>query len=402
MSYFFGHGASGDSGAEPDLAGISNMLKMVSDLDDTRDNNEPLTLFRSRETDEIRISKLNPNAGVYVPGTGLKYNKNAPKQSPKKSNKTNKIASENKDTSNSDLNGTKQNGLPTFNNMFKSKSVKDKDKEKNDSTCEVKHEPKINNVNMFKSKSGKVEQATESNTNNVQESTENRDINIPKGIPNGFPKTQIETKAEELKELQDKLKSTIIASSTDKSLQTKRQKNVAIATLLKLGVVPDKQPVLIKPDYFKKSLNEKGLDNEVVNVVSEVKDLPSTSSSETNVNYIEQDSISKVNGWFNSMECPKPKPQLQEPLALKDKITFKKKTTSSVTSRNTSTPEPTKDRELKPFKPSNYASELLKKYETNAQREQPLIEDLGTRLERQCKERDEIIRQKMLARQNAG
>ncbi|XP_063618881.1 uncharacterized protein LOC134791705 [Cydia splendana] len=422
MSYFFGgHRASGDDGTGPDLAGISTMIQMVSDLDDTRDNNEPMTLFRNRTTDEIRISKLNPHAGEYVPGSGFNYNRNVPKYSPKKNNnfqrsKANrKIANENIATSQSNVNGTKQNGLPMFNNnMFKSKSVKDSQEDKiNATTCETKKElPTFNNINMFKSKSIKdVPERNETSNANIKtvqpESQTSREeqIKTPKVnlLANGLPKRQIEKpKSEEIKELQEKVKSTIIASSADNSLKTKRQKNVAIATLLKLGVVADEKPVkLIKPEYFEKPPTvEKQIENEL----SEVKEMPSTSSSETNVNNIDQDSISKVNGWFNSMECPKPKPQLQEPLVLKDCITFKKKTASSVTSRNTSTSatEPTKDRETKSFKPSDYASELLKKYETNAQQQVSLNEDLGTRLERQLRERDEVVRQKMLARQNAG
>ncbi|XP_061712859.1 general transcriptional corepressor trfA-like isoform X2 [Cydia pomonella] len=420
MDYFFrGHGASGDDGTGPDLAGISTMLKLVSDLDETKDNNDPITLFRNRATDEIRISKLNPNAGEYIPGSGFTKNINIPKYSPKKNNnihgsKTNKrTGNENIAPSYSNLNETKQNGLPNFNNnMFKSKSVKNSHEDKiNATTCETKHElSTFNNINMFKSKSvkdvPKIE-CIESNTKNVQpelKTRKNEQVNTNGNLlVNGLPKRQIEKpKADEMKELQEKVKSTIIASSVDNSLQTKRQKNVAIATLLKLGVVPDEKPVkLIKPDYFEKPpTNEEQIENKV----SDLKEMPSTSSSETNVNYVDPDSISKVNGWFNSMECPKPKPQLQEPLVLKDCITFKKKTASSVTSRNTSTSttEPTKDREAKSFKPSDHATELLKKYETNAQQQKFLNEDLGTRLERQLRERDEVVRQKMLARQNAG
>ncbi|XP_063361872.1 uncharacterized protein LOC134650867 [Cydia amplana] len=419
MSYFFrGHGASGDGGTGPDLAGISTMLKMVSDLDDTRDINEPMTLFRNRATDEIRISKLNPNAGEYVPGSGFKYNRNVPKYSPKKNNnfhgtRTNKPANENIATSQSNLSGTKQN-QPTFNNMFKSKSAKDPLEDKiNASNCETKKEiPTFNNINMFKSKSIKdVPERNETANVNIKtvqpesQTSQEELLKTPKGnlLANGLPKRRIEKpKPEEIKELQDKVKSTIVASSVDNSLKTKRQKNVAIATLLKLGVVPDEKPVkLIKPDYFEKPpTDEKQIENEV----SEVKDIPLKSSSESNVDYIDQDSISKVNGWFNSMECPKPKPQLQEPLVLKDCITFKKKTASSVTSRHTSTSaaEPARDRETKSFKPSDYASELLRKYETNAQQQVSLNEDLGTQLERQLRDRDEIVRQKMLARQNAG
>ncbi|XP_063534353.1 uncharacterized protein LOC134744466 [Cydia strobilella] len=413
LSYFGGHGASGDDGTGPDLAGISTMLKMVSDLDDTRDNNEPMTLFRNRATDEIRISKLNPNAGEYVPGSGFNYNRYVPKCSPKKNNfngtRTNRPAHENIATSQTNISETKQNGLPTFNIMFKSKSVKGSQEDKiNATTCETKKE-----VPTFKSKSVKVPEfsvsflsgpqsngTAEANREKEQpvlETIQNEQVNL---LANGLPKRQIEKpKPEETNELQKKVKSTIIESSADNSLKTKRQKNVAIATLLKLGVVPDEKPVkLIKPEYFEKPpTDEKQTENEV----SGVKEMPSTSSSETNVNYIDQDSVSKVNGWFNSMECPKPKPQFQEPLVLKDSITFKKK--SSITSRNTSsTTENPENREKKNFKPSGYASELLLKYETNAQKQLPLTEDLGTRLERQLRQRDEVIRQKMLARQDAG
>ncbi|KAI8436337.1 hypothetical protein MSG28_004371 [Choristoneura fumiferana] len=364
-------------------------------------------------TDEINISKLNPNVIEFVPSSvrrlqpqkkqeTLKKSKfKSPKKLDQSTSKVNteiKVSSENKicDTEKKDEAKTK-----TPMNLLIAES--------NSST--------INESGKHKQKSMNLESSASESMNSVSKATGSSNvISLEKKVDIS------NMKSEEIEEVKMKIKSKIIDSSGD-SIKQKKERNVAIAALLRLNAtapaVPAEKPVkLITPDYFKtlpteeKTDTEKESDVKDTNETVEELEEPATSTSSKPVVYKDpfvEESIAKVNSWFDNEDSPKvPKPKplpVQPPAAapvplppvqFKDVLSFKKKNASSlsINSRKSET-NSEKKKQFTAFVPSSYANDLLQKYEKNAKTQVAPRVDWGEALERRLMEKDKEIKKKM-------
>lgn len=258
---------------------------------------------------------------------------------------------------------------------------------------------------------------------------------------------QMDTKDEEKNKMIAMLKQQIINIPKDSPFDKRKDRNVAIAALIKANTIPSTAsnlkssspspiPMLLTPDYFKGPSTS---ENMVTQLNENFVPSPSTSSQKqlekdnskdieivednvleenitpnaevtpmrTSMDPYVQESIVKVNNWFNGPQKSKPahqgttldisKLKRAEPY-LGTKFIFKKK---SVPDRNS--PKSDISRSKTPvlttpsYVPSKYAQELVKKYtERNQVKEVPL--DIWAKLERDLKIKDEEYRLRMRER----
>ncbi|CAK1547390.1 unnamed protein product [Leptosia nina] len=287
--------------ADPDLTGITQMLRLVNQLDNNGvgTTSELSDLRKSAaENSSLVISKLNTNAQEFVP---LNLSQGSSSKRPLHSN---------------------ENNSP--------------------------------------------------NEDNVQ-----YDIDINKRID----VTKLENnEKEKLKEI---LKSKISGTRNSSCGKSKRARNLAIATLLKLTSAPNHvteepaAPKLMTPDDFQTLNNNDALETK--------ENLENQTSNEA-INK----SVEKVKKWLKGPESPKKTKSI-----FLGPITYQKRPDTKYCDSPTSSSNNDESNNcLTNFVPSSYAAELTEKYEQRLKEKQDQ-DDIWTKLERQLKERDEIIRQKI-------
>lgn len=249
---------------------------------------------------------------------------------------------------------------------------------------------------------------------------------------------------EDKKKMIAMLKERISKIPKDSPFDKRKDRNVAIAALIKANTNPsptnlcEQKPVLLTPDYFKgpkgasENLDTQDQENLVTSRLSppkllgenkainieNVEDniLEENITSKTEVTPVRtpvdphmQESIKKVNNWFSGAvrskpaeqnqcaisDIPKPKPA--EPYL--GTCTFKKK---SVPGQNSPLSNPSISKSpvsgTPSYIPSKHAQDLAKKYEERKQVKEEHI-DIWTKLDRDLKIKDEEYRQRIRERE---
>lgn len=247
---------------------------------------------------------------------------------------------------------------------------------------------------------------------------------------------QMYSKVDDKKKMTAMLKEQISKIPKDSSFDKRKDRNVAIAALIKVNTIaspvsnstsnsPSPQPVLLTPDFFKGPSNSENLDaqdrenlahssrvstsklleeDNTKNIENVEKNIleenitPNKEAVRTPIDPYMQESINKVNNWFNGAPRSKPvkqyqstKPDISKPKSAEPylgTIMFKKK---SVPERNS----PLSDisipkspvRATPAYVPTKRAQDLVKKYESNQVKEEYI--DIWTKLERDLKIKDE-------------
>ncbi|XP_014362107.2 uncharacterized protein LOC106713764 [Papilio machaon] len=292
--------AQDDKEHGPDLAGITEMLRMVDDFDDSKENK--CTVQDNNNT--VIISKLNPNV---------------PEFNPKKS---------------------------------------DDDKQPEN----------VEAVNKNGIKKGE----TSSNT------------------------------SEHIKQI-EKLKNKIISPTNENiSIKMKSERNIAIASLLKLysdppetSGVSEKQPKLLTPQHFEKPYvdDTKGNDASQTSSTNPPKKIVNECETREDENMKQEvdNSVAKVKSWLNMDEKPKTltKALFLGPVTFKKKENVKPITPTSDVSEKTSSNSPS-------YVPTEYAEKLTETYKMRVKAKEERNLDMWSRLERDLKAKDEDIRRRNL------
>ncbi|RVE49999.1 hypothetical protein evm_005352 [Chilo suppressalis] len=402
----------------PDLVGIRQMLQMVNNFDEVEeDKSEPL----EKAQEVIQISKLNPNVPEFVP-------KASASSSPK--NKESEYVS---NEISGNINIDSPNVLTAVNKCNKEKDCNVVNIKKNGNVL-------LNNCNNVNG-SNKLDSpvSMSSDIGNCNKNEDCKDINIDKRIDIS------KLKPYEITDMTKKLKSKIIDSS-QKDARSKRERNVAIATLLKLhsskpkaSNIPleniDEKPILYTPEYFEKSI-PKAPSKEVQSICeinAEIApqntahdhsfktmdknfcantDSPkpaSSISSKSNTPVPEnpdiRQSIEKVNKWFEKPTTPERFLTKQKgPSIYLGPISFKKKNTSkSPLCDDSKRVTPVKEITLNKvthYRPSKYAEDLSKKY-TERNNNKPIEikttdNNIWARVEMQMKAKEERMKKEQL------
>ncbi|XP_013199545.1 uncharacterized protein LOC106142359 [Amyelois transitella] len=354
---------------KPDLKGITHFIRMLNDEEDPSEEET-----KQGTSAGIVISKLNPLVKEFVPRT----------------RHSNSLSV----------------GITANNNCLNNPS---KSRPNTNSSSKLSHK------NDKKPAKSMTSVASSSNTTNSTSQNGNavisdQDINVG-------------ATSNDIVQLTNELRNKISNTLKSDSLKHKKERNVAIANLLRLHSlkpspcsskpsrsssksnistsVEGKEPTLITPDYFKHTINDPPIAS---SSCSEKAD--NEAKSETDTERIEngeqantvhpsiQESIEKVNNWFE-----KPKSAIKKaPSVCLGPVSFKRKDasvqspTGDVDSKSTKTITPTAQ-----FKPSKYAEDLAKKYmerKQEAKRRQMTIWD---NLEDELKKKDEVIRNKRAA-----
>lgn len=251
---------------------------------------------------------------------------------------------------------------------------------------------------------------------------------------------QMYSKNNDKKKMTAILKEQISKIPKDGSFDKRKDRNVAIAALIKVNTIPllsnltssspSPKPLLLTPDYFKgpsasenldaqdqeklvpcprisspklhEEDNTKNIENLENNVLEEnITPKTEITPIRTPIDPYMQESINKVNNWFNG--APRSKPAEKHQGAISDTskrkpgepylgtFMFKKK---SVPDRNS----PLSDISISKspvtttptYVPSKYAQDLVKKYESNQFKKEP--NDIWTKLQRDLKIKDEEYR----------
>lgn len=259
--------------------------------------------------------------------------------------------------------------------------------------------------NVSESKAG-VEKTghRESETNCVAEEQTKEDKVVGDNKPNVYDDPYLK-----------KLKNEIIEASKSDSFEIKKQKNVAIATLLQFYASnsnmksPKKTaPVkLLTPDFFECSKSSKtDIDRPSTSTSSDkvVSDSPVTldpvctqdikentmKNSKNNVDTEIKKSIEKVNQWLSSPVEKKTSPLCLGPIA------FKRKESSTSKSPSICETDPKKasnSTQPSQYQPSNYAADLGKKYMARNKIKESK-RNTWTDLDLILKERDHLIRKR--------
>ncbi|XP_046959582.1 uncharacterized protein LOC124529729 isoform X2 [Vanessa cardui] len=255
----------------------------------------------------------------------------------------------------------------------------------------------------------------------------------------------------EMQEMRQKLKTKISGTSNTNCVKVKRERNLAIATLVKLHCQPPNTTVsgadkieLKAPDYYQKSLSSHVKDSEMKesikksNVTSEVldktfmitkkavlnenlehivdsnrnqicvlKETNATSSKEQDDNKNQlchsksspakenskdipkevRESIVKVENWFNS-----PSKKQKGSSFYLGPVTFKKKVGSKPMSPISIDSENSNVQKSDSFVPSAFADELSKKYMERSKAKEAMDQDIWTKIELELKAKDEKIK----------
>ncbi|XP_045448558.1 uncharacterized protein LOC123656999 [Melitaea cinxia] len=380
---------------EPDLAGITQMLRMVEQFNESSSNESNNdTQSKTATNTLISISKLNPNVPAFEP-------KNIDTVV------LNKLSEVDK-------------------NCVATTSVKAKE---------------IDEVKQF----------------NIAKNVDDMKImNKADNVITDFSRVDTSRLTDaEVQEMRAKVKEKIRVTSNEKCGKLKRERNLAIATLVKLHCASQTNdlntPKLISPEYFEQRLSDQKeklsdsevpgnvsyLDialnnpdnatdssvvykrceplvdkntaesNEMVNEETEYRTeisnssiarnlqsketLPTTTSNNETNKEVKQ-SIEKVENWLNSpQKVPKAPPLYLGPVTFKRKAkssNSKPESPISTISDNTSTVINT----VEEFIPSEYASQLNKEYVERSKAKQKVEQDIWTKLEAQLIEKDEILK----------
>ncbi|XP_041978583.1 uncharacterized protein LOC121732698 [Aricia agestis] len=262
--------------------------------------------------------------------------------------------------------------------------------------------------------------------------------------------------ANNIKEMREQLKTKISSNANRNCVKSKREKNIAIASLLKLCLQPpegnsqningdtNKAPLkLLPPDYYETTnikdangalqeingasdkCDEFGKENTVIGLPK----LNSTTNDNANMNGIVsttniqcdedvQDSVKKVENWLARVnlendESPEQispeKDQSQSPQTPPKKtkkatgpptlflgpVTFKKKEVVKSNSPSISSEATTRKTPTSTYVPSAYASELSRSYNERAKARNEIRDDIFSRLYKELDKRDEAHKKKL-------
>ncbi|CAH2106019.1 unnamed protein product [Euphydryas editha] len=389
---------------KPDLMGITQMIRMVEQFDEKPSNESYNDVPKLIATNTLlSITKLNPNVPDFVPNNvdTVHLNKNS---------ETEVCLNENVNT------GRDQNCIVSGTPM---------------------NEKEIDDVKQL------------NNSKNIKDIKE---INKADNVSGSSSRIDTSRLTEvEMKEMREKLKDKILKTSNEKCVKVKRERNLAIATLVKLHCKPATSdintPKLIGPEYYETKLSENVSSSSIApsksenttdsstvskrfehlvnnnstesNVVdNKIKDdaeiskhfitknneEPSTStvsvkdSSDNAIPKEVKDSIEKVEDWLNN-----PKKVSKSPVLYLGPVTFKRK----VKSNNSKTISPISTNsentgsvvyKTETFVPSELASQLAKEYSERKKAKQIVEQqqqNIWTKLELELKAKDEIIRNRL-------
>ncbi|XP_032524138.2 uncharacterized protein LOC116775353 [Danaus plexippus] len=221
-----------------------------------------------------------------------------------------------------------------------------------------------------------------------------------------------------LKEMREKLKTRITKASNVNCVRQKRDRNLAINTLVKLyskRAVEETKPNLISPEYFiNNSANKITRTNEEAGNNSTTDHLTEdTLNASMDTEIISKEiaaSVEKVTKWLCSSETEtlsecngialkdtnstEEKPMTKAtkvPLIHLGPVTFKRKTNNRLAISPVSLLSDTKTNKSETYIPSNYANELTKKYSEQSQQRQSQP-DLWASIENKLKEKDEELK----------
>ncbi|XP_045515857.1 uncharacterized protein LOC123708899 isoform X1 [Pieris brassicae] len=150
--------------------------------------------------------------------------------------------------------------------------------------------------------------------------------------------------------------------------KSRRERNAAIAGILKLSTQPTANVKLMIPDEFMKNEN--------------------TDSTDTPTKEVIKRSVDRVDKWLNGAPETSKKPLYLGPIIFKKKIL---KSTESNMSLNTVSSEELK---VSNFSPTNIANELTEKYTKRIKQVEDASMDIWSKLERDLRAKDEEIKKK--------
>ncbi|XP_072931697.1 uncharacterized protein [Epargyreus clarus] len=232
--------------AVPDIAGIKHMLRMVNDYfdDSTIDDNENIKELKKNANTVLTISKLNPNVPEFVPkgmsSSGNIIQENKAQFQESMSSVIPASGEQKAESSDSIIQGTTKQNKESISLTNSHVKCCDLENSVDSESLACKDNIKITNDINIKTDT----------SHNTCASHGAKDINIKKKIDIS------ELNAEEIKNMSEKLKLKIINTSKADCLIKKKEKNLAIATLLKLyAEIPtnstsSKSVKLMTPNYF--------------------------------------------------------------------------------------------------------------------------------------------------------
>ncbi|CAG9584948.1 unnamed protein product [Danaus chrysippus] len=229
----------------------------------------------------------------------------------------------------------------------------------------------------------------------------------------------------ELKQMREQLKTKIAETSNINCVKQKRERNLAITTLMKLyskEAVTETKPNLISPEYFINNTanNITHTQDGVGNNLTTDHVTEDTLNASTDTEIINKEiaaSVEKVTKWLCSSETETPNncsdtsrkdtdsteentvtkvpQQTKVPLIHLGPVTFKRKTNNRHAISPVSLLSDSKTNKSETYIPSNYANELTKKY-TEQSKQRQSQPDLWTSIENKLKEKDEKLKKQRL------
>ncbi|CAG9785979.1 unnamed protein product [Diatraea saccharalis] len=414
----------------PDLVGISEMLRLVNEYNDT-DAEES---SQSKSVDQIvTISKLNPHVPEFIPKSVTACSPSNEQCKDVVNNENNKLSGSNK-------------------TYHVSNSIN-----KRDDNIDVISVEKRNDISKLKLKNCDSVIA-----NGITDSRDVKDISSQSITEKGNNEKDCDDidiekridisklNPDEINHMTKKLRNKISSVSKSDNLQGKRDRNVAIATLLKLysaepnklkSLSPEKllapeksvkhesdgQPLLFTPEYFEMSIAKGSPEETKPKSFTDIKKtIPLTvekdAPSESNESRIEEtdsskesfssssnsrledpevrQSIEKVTKWFDepkSLKSVSPMKSIRKgPAVFLGPISFKRKDSpKSPVSDESKRSTPTKSNStahVAHYKPSKYAEDLRKIYSERNKDIDKRNQDIWTALEIKMKEKEERMR----------
>ncbi|CAK1596591.1 unnamed protein product [Parnassius mnemosyne] len=224
---------------------------------------------------------------------------------------------------------------------------------------------------------------------------------------------------DKLKEISQKLKNKISSPSKSDCLKIKRERNLAISTLLKIhSSAPvldakgeNNSPKLVTPSYFEKPcptepLNYKASQNGQKKSVSSTSSLSKGSienvvldSKISGINQEVEESVAKVNNWLNKDDKPTP---TGSALYL-GPVTFKRKEKVKPKTPDTSDKTAANKTVAVPFVPSDYVNTLTQSYmERIKAKEEEKPKGIWTDILKQLEAKDEEIKRRKQEQESAS
>lgn len=239
----------------------------------------------------------------------------------------------------------------------------------------------------------------------------NNDANV-----NNRTKTRLTSSEEaidptKVKEISEKLKTKIITPSKTTCSKMRSERNLAIASLLKLysnaAPAPDEKPKLIKPEQFQgagssepfndntsQNLQKKLISTELSFQPNKVENAVEISIQDNGTEQEVKESVAKVNSWLNKDIVKQS--VAKEPALYLGPVTFKKKEVKKTKTEDSNISDKPQNRiGGNSFVPSEYASRLTQSYMNRVKAKEDKSLDLWGKLEMELKEKDkEIIAKK--------